>query len=285
MKKVNIIKSPLRYPGGKSKALKQIAPLVPYFNEYREPFVGGGSLYFYLKQEFPFKQYWINDLYLELYAFWTNARDNNLELINIVRQWKDNYKDGKELFTYLRKNINEFDLLNKAAAFFVFNRITFSGTTESGGYSDQAFHLRFTESSIDRLGAVENILSNTIITNYDYLDLIEQPGTEVFIFLDPPYHSATKSSLYGKNGNLHKGFDHERFANDMRNCGHKWLITYDDTPYIRSLFPFANIFSWDLKYGMRNVNKNGNPKGQELFISNYLQELPCNLQNSLSFSR
>lgn len=43
-----MIKSPLRYPGGKSKAIKFIAPLIPKFKEYREPFLGGGSGYNYL---------------------------------------------------------------------------------------------------------------------------------------------------------------------------------------------------------------------------------------------
>lgn len=283
LKKTNIVKSPLRYPGGKSKALKQITPLVPFFREYREPFVGGGSLFYYFKQEFPYRQYWLNDLYPGLYAFWISSRDNNNELTTIVNEWKESFTNGKELYDFLKKNVDEFDLLHKAAAFFIFNRITFSGTTESGGYSEQAYHLRFTDSSIERVRLTENILLNTTITNCDYEELLIQPGDDVFIFLDPPYHSATKSSLYGKNGNLHKGFDHERFANLMRNCNHRWLITYDDSPYIRDLFPFANIFSWDLKYGMRNVKKNGNNIGQELFISNYLQEIPSRLQTTFEF--
>ena len=45
-----MIKSPLRYPGGKSRAVKFIAPLIPEFDEYREPFIGGGSVFIYLKQ-------------------------------------------------------------------------------------------------------------------------------------------------------------------------------------------------------------------------------------------
>ncbi|MDR1846609.1 MAG: hypothetical protein LBR17_00610, partial [Bacteroidales bacterium] len=79
----------------------------------------------------------------------------------------------------------------------------------------------------------------------------------------------TKSALYGKNGNLHKSFDHERFANVMKNCKHKWLITYDDSEYIRDLFSFANIQSWNLTYGMRNLTEHSNQKGNELFITNY----------------
>ena len=64
------IKSPLRYPGGKSRAVKTIAPLIPDFEEFREPFVGGGSVFFYCKQRFPQRKFWINDLYFKLFKFW-----------------------------------------------------------------------------------------------------------------------------------------------------------------------------------------------------------------------
>ena len=50
------VKSPLRFPGGKSRALKQILPIIPEFKEYREPMVGGGSVFFALKQKFPEKK-------------------------------------------------------------------------------------------------------------------------------------------------------------------------------------------------------------------------------------
>lgn len=173
------------------------------------------------------------------------------------------------LHRFLIDNIAKFDALRKAAAFFVFNRITFSGTTESGGFSTAAFYRRFTESSLHRVSMLSSILPNTKITNLDYEDVVSQPGENVFIFLDPPYYSATKSALYGKNGNLHKIFNHERFASTMKKIEHKWLITYDDSDYIRKLFSFANIKNWDLTYGMRNVTINSNQLGKELFIANY----------------
>ena len=108
----------------------------------------------------------------------------------------------------------------------------------------------------------------------DYEELVKRAGENVFIFLDPPYYSATKSALYGKNGNMHKTFDHIKFAENMKNCTHKWLITYDDSNYIRDLFSFANIIPWELMYGMRNVTAGADQKGKELFISNYLVALP-----------
>ncbi|MHB8403244.1 MAG: DNA adenine methylase, partial [Bacteroidia bacterium] len=112
-------------------------------------------------------------------------------------------------------------------------------------------------------------------------ELVKHEGENVFIFLDPPYFSATKSALYGKNGNMHKSFDHKTFAETMRKCKHKWLITYDDSEYIRELFSFANIIPWDLTYGMRNVTEGSDQKGKELFISNYLKQLPTKPQMTL----
>jgi len=264
-----MIKSPLRYPGGKSKAIDQISLLIPQFDEFREPFIGGGSVFIYLKQKYPQKKFWINDIYESLYYFWIECRDNPEKLISQIRYWKSEFVDGKALHRFLIDNIGKFDPLKKAAAFFVFNRITFSGTTESGGFSTAAFYKRFTESSIDRVAMLSSILPNTKITNLDYENVVIQPGENVFIFLDPPYYSATKSALYGKNGNLHKIFNHERFASIMKKLEHKWLITYDDSSYIRKLFSFANIKSWDLTYGMRNVTTNSNQLGKELFIANY----------------
>jgi DNA adenine methylase len=264
-----MIKSPLRYPGGKNRAVKTIAPLVPEFDEFREPFLGGGSIFVYFKQKYPNKKYWINDIYPNLFHFWKQMQQNTNELIEQIQQWKDKIESGKKLHRYLIENIKNFNNLKKAAAFFVLNRITFSGTSESGGFSKAAFERRFTQSSIERVKVLSSILNYTIITNFDYQKVLEAKGENVFIFLDPPYYSATKSALYGKNGNLHKSFDHERFAEILKNINHKWLITYDDSDYIRKLFSFSYINKWNLTYGMRNVGKNGNQNGKELFISNY----------------
>jgi len=268
-----MIKSPLRYPGGKSRAVDLISTLVPKFDEFREPFLGGGSIFIYLKQRYPNKKFWVNDLHYSLFKFWEMCQNNVNAVIEKVYEWRHKFLNGKELHKFLTENISKFNDLETAAAFFIFNRITFSGTSESGGYSEQAFQGRFTESSIYRLKHFGKIINGTIITNLDFQKVIESDGENVFLFLDPPYHSATKSALYGKNGNLHKGFDHIRFADVMKNCKHNYLITYDDSEYIRELFAFANIFSWDLKYGMRNVTKGSDQNGKELFISNYLTEL------------
>jgi len=264
-----MIKSPLRYPGGKSKVTDQIVALIPEFSEYREPFVGGGSVYLYLKQIYPEKKFWINDLYFELYNFWLTSQSDLDSVAHQVEKWHKSHQDGKKLHRWLIDNLPNFTPLEKASAFFALNRMTFSGTTESGGYSEQGFQKRFTTSSIERLRKLDKVLLNTRITNLDYRDVVDAKGEDVFVFLDPPYYSATKSALYGKNGTLHKGFDHERFAEVMRQCKHKWLITYDDSDYVRELFSFAYIKTWDITYGMRNITDKSEQTEQELFIANY----------------
>ena len=264
-----MIKSPLRYPGGKSRAVDLIVSLIPDFYEYREPFIGGGSVYIYLKQKYPTKIFWINDIYSELYKFWESAQNNIDLLLKKIQFWRMNFTNGKELHQFLINNMKNFDDIEIASAFFVFNRITFSGTTESGGFSNSAFNHRFTDSSIHRLMEFSKILPDTLITNLDYQDVVEKDGFNVFIYLDPPYYSATKSALYGKNGKLHKQFDHQRFAEVMKKCKHKWIITYDDSDYIKQLFDFAYIKPFNLMYGMRNQTKNSNQNGQELLISNF----------------
>ncbi|MCX8473566.1 MAG: DNA adenine methylase [Sediminibacterium sp.] len=276
-----MIKSPLRYPGGKSRSVDLISTIIPEFDEFREPFLGGGSIFIYAKQRFPNKTFWINDLYFELYKFWEMTQKDVDALIDKIYEWRNQFPVGKELHKFLNENLANFNDLERGAAFFIYNRITFSGTSLSGGFSEHAFTGRFTESSIQRLNQFAKVINGSTITNLDYEELVKREGENVFIFLDPPYYSATKSALYGKNGNMHKSFDHVKFAENMKSCKHKWLITYDDSEYIRKLFSFANIMPWELMYGMRNVTAGADQKGKELFISNYLESLPEKQQLTL----
>jgi len=262
--------SPLRYPGGKRRLATKICELIPEFGEFREPFVGGGSVFFQLKQEFPGRMFWINDRYSELATFWKNSQTDLENVLIKIKEWRYKFSDGKALFYFLKENKKRFDDVEMAAMFFVFNRITFSGTTEAGGYSEQAFQGRFTESSIERLSKIGGVLENVKITNNDYAELIVTSGEDVFLYLDPPYSDNIKSALYGKGGKLHKGFDHVRLANLLKKCPHKWLLTYDNSSRIHKLYSFANIANWDLTYGMRNVSRtNSLQKEKELFITNY----------------
>jgi DNA adenine methylase len=264
--------SPLRYPGGKSKALDQILPLIPRdICEFREPFVGGGSVFLAIRKLYGrnVEKYWINDLNQDLIHFWQQMRDAPEDLIAQVESFKAGYENGRELYTFLLDDNNMRSSLDRATRFFIMNRITFSGVMDAGGYSQQAFDRRFTDSCIERLHRTAHYLPNVSMTCGDYEPLLAAPGDDVFIFLDPPYYSATKSKLYGKRGKLHTEFDHERFAAAMKACPHRWLITYDDSERVRSLFGFAEIVAWELQYGMNNFGRDYAPIGREVFIKNF----------------
>jgi len=118
-----------------------------------------------------------------------------------------------------------------------------------------------------------------MITNSDYKEVIGQNGEDVFIFLDPTYLKATQSKLYGRKGILHIIFNHTEFAEQMKKCNHLWLITYDDCYEIRKNFVFANIYEWQLQYGMNNYKQGKAEKGNELLIMNYcLSEYPQSIK-------
>src|SRR5512138_45647 len=181
-----MIKSPLRYPGGKSRAITKIAAYIPEkFSEFREPFVGGGSVFIYVRQLHPKIKFWINDLNYDLYCFWKyTQRDANL-LADEIATIKENTTNGRRLFEKYQEvntSISEFE---RAVRFFILNRITFSGTVDSGGYSEAAYRSRFTISSISRLKLLGTLLEDVKITNLDYKDVLRQDGKDVFIFLDP----------------------------------------------------------------------------------------------------
>lgn len=272
---IMIIRSPLRYPGGKSRAVSKIVKFLPKdILEYREPFVGGGSLFIYMKQKYPDIKIKINDKNKDVYCFWKVVRDNNDNLIKGIKEIKKNCKDGRELFYNLRDQLryNKISDFERAVNFFILNRISFSGLTTSGGYSKEAFKKRFTSSSIQRVEMLKEIMKDVIITHGDYSNLLNGIKEDVLIYLDPPYFSSEKSKLYGKNGDLHSNFDHQTFKENVLACKHNILITYDNSNLIKKMYKEIkdfNLFPLNFQYGMNNICKGRIPKSKEIVIINY----------------
>ena len=147
------------------------------------------------------------------------------------------------------------DSFERAAAYFVLNRASFSGTTLSGGMSPG--HPRFTESAISRLAALWN--PNLEVGQLDFRDaLSEHPDT--FVYLDPPYWNGQR--LYGRKGDMHDGFDHEELAWHLwRREG--WLLSYNDCPEVRALYRGRRVIEPDWTYGMSGT---GNRRSREILI-------------------
>ena len=275
------LKTPLRYPGGKSKAIKTLSPWFPQIiSEYREPFIGGGSIAIEVTKSNPDIPVWINDLYVPLYNFWVQLRDRGEELSERVREEKQRTLDAgekdkvtakaKELFNKYKEEIDSYDDFEKAVAFFIMNKCSYSGLTENSTFSPTASNSNFSLVGADKLAQFSKLIKNWKITNIDYSEVMKAHGSgNTFVFLDPPYD--IKDFLYGKNREMHKSFDHDRFADDVYNCVHKFMITYNVNDRLKELYKNYNLKEWKLRYSMAHRGDKGTDENikTELLVTNY----------------
>ena len=197
------LKTPLRYPGGKSRAVTKMGQYLPDLREYkefREPFLGGGSVAIYLSKMHPSLNIWVNDLYEPLVNFWLSIQNNGEQLYADLRDLKQqhpNRDSARGLFTESKEIINDEEKTNqdRAVAFYIVNKCSFSGLTESSSFSAQASESNFSMRGIEKLIGYQEIISDWKITNTTYEDLLTN-WQDAFIYLDPPYD--IKDNLYGK---------------------------------------------------------------------------------------
>ena len=271
------LKTPLRYPGGKSRAIKFLSNHLPTFESYREPFLGGGSMALYVTQTFPRTEVWVNDLYMPLYAFWKVLRDQGQRLSDDLRELKTELGESpdahREAFNNAKLALNANNNYSLAFNFYVINKCSFSGLSESSSFSEQASRQNFTFRGIDRLPYISELIQYWKITNLDYSELLY--GNQSFVFLDPPYD--IKDNLYGKKGNMHKGFDHELFAAHCCNSEQKCMITYNSDIFVKERFPGWYQKDWDLTYTMRSTGtyNRDQKERKELVLLNYETVQPC----------
>ena len=236
---LNINPSPLRYPGGKTRAIHIIYEYIrTYFPQRKQilsPFFGGGSLELFLSVN-GYNVYG-NDLFIPLYNFWITKQT---ECETLATKLKENMIISKDKFHELRNSImTEPDKIKKAMSYFIINRTSFSGATLCGGFSEQASKGRFTESSIKRL--CECNVNSIVFSNLDCNIFIDEhpETTDTIIYADPPYY--IDKFIYGKNGDMHENFDHVKFSQTIRKRK-DWIVSYNDCEYIRKLYDGCRIF-------------------------------------------
>ena len=265
--------TPLRYPGGKSRAIKFLSQHLPKIESYREPFLGGGSMALYVTQTYPNTDVWVNDLYYPLYAFWVTLRDHGQQLCDDLRELKtelgESYDAHKMAFDDAKDKLNN-DIYESGFNFYVANKCSFSGLTANSSFSKQASRSNFTFRGIDKLPALSELIQGWRITNHSYEEMLY--GRNAFVFLDPPY--AIKDNLYGNKGDMHKSFDHEWFAAQACASDNKCMITYNSELFIKDRFPDWYQKDWDLTYTMRSSGTytKDQKKRKELLLLNYEQQ-------------
>ena len=270
------LKTPLRYPGGKSRACTKLDTYIPdlrEYKEYREPFLGGGSVAIHITKKYPHLQVWVNDLYEPLVNFWKTLQDDGYALYKRLQELKSRYPDegsAKGLFLEAKELVNDDSVspLYRACAFYVINKCSFSGLTESSSFSRQASVSNFSMRGIEKLQGYSQIIKDWKITNGRYQQLLSDDKS-VFTYLDPPYD--INSNLYGKKGDMHKSFDHDGFATICDRFVGPQLISYNSSQLIKDRFKDYEVGEFDLTYTMRSVGEymREQKERKELLLFNY----------------
>ena len=263
------MKSPLRYPGGKTRAVKHILPYIPEnCKELCAPFLGGASVELAVAARGT--RVYGYDVFTPIVWFWQSLLSDPHRLAALADSYRVEHTythKGEPVvarglpvkdFLRFRREIAE-DLENnkdfsheRAAKVYAINRSSFSGATFSGGFSKRASYARFTDSSITRVRAFKQ--PNLLVGQADFKESISQ-HSDAFLYLDPPYMLAEgRNKLYGVKGSTHDGFDHEGLCSllkDRRN----WVMSYNDHPHLREMYKEHTILNAQWAYGMNKSKK------------------------------
>jgi N6-adenosine-specific RNA methylase IME4/site-specific DNA-adenine methylase len=283
------VKSIFRWPGGKTRGPVQkwiLDHRPPDVREYREPFVGGGGVFFALGPK-DVGHRWVNDAHEGVVAVYRALAERPEEFIALCRSVPAARPDdpltdpgpegGKPVNARLKA---EFDRLalnpdcDQALRFFFVNRTVFGGRVNYDRPSrlyfskPEGWDVAHAEGRLER--AAERV-RGTRITCGDYEPLFAEPGEGVWIYADPPY--VVNAGMTGNSKLYQHNFtegDHERLARVVKACKHRVCLSYDDHPLVRKLYPESGGFRV-VEGGWAYCGRTGaeRARGKELLILNY----------------
>jgi len=251
-------KSPLRYLGGKTRACKKLGEIYEKYYSHNNfdtlfsGFFGGGSFEFWLDEKYLFKQVIANDRFYPLYNFWNQAKLDPKKMMSIMTEEfnlhmsKEQFQESREIMKNFSSPSDPFHTgkySENAVRYFLMNRSSYSGATLSGGWSKGG-------RQPDECPSCMKNFMNLDLRHFHFQceDIFDIPQTrsKTFFFFDPPYHLEKGSKLYGKNGDLHKNFDHDRFYKfvddlDSEFDTSKWMICYNDCEWVREKYKDYHI--------------------------------------------
>jgi len=271
--------------------MDQYFPDLRNYDEFREPFIGGGSVAIHITKKYPSLDIWVNDLYEPLVNFWQQLQMFGNDLKNELADYKLAYNTpelARELFVKSKDHINDKTLssLDRAVAFYIVNKCSFSGLTESSSFSPQASNANFSLRGIEKLPDYSKLIEKWRITNYSY-DYLMDGNKSAFMYLDPPYD--IKDNLYGRKGSMHKGFDHDKFAADCDGNIMDQLVSYNSDQLVKDRFKNWNAAEFDLTYTMRSVGEymREQKTRKELLLMNYTKtpKIQFNFKGCYNYDR
>jgi len=269
-----------RYPGGKSKLRDQIAKRLAeqagYAGlEYREPFVGGGSVGLsLLSDNLGITNIWLNDKDIGIACLWTAVIRYPDEFQERVRSFMPSVDAFYELRDTLTKvsemPVEPASIVDLGFRKLAVHQISYSGLgTKSGGplggaeqKSQYKIDCRWSPDYICKKVDKLHDLFTTIevrgngCTNLDFADVIQDTDCRSLLYLDPPY--------YVKGNDLYQhgftGDDHQRLANALRHTEHAWVLSYDDCREVRQMYEWANFESLQVNYSITASKEEGTGK-------------------------
>ena len=268
----------LKWAGGKRQLLEKIIDRMPKsFNNYYEPFIGGGALLFELQ---PAKAV-INDINASLINAYITIAEKPFEFISAVTELDSQIpEDGKAYYYSLRERYNnklvktEYD--TELAALFVFlNKHCFNGLYRVNAKG--LFNVPYNNSKREAINnesiiAISEYLKNVKIMQGDFEKACNDAQRGDFVFFDSPYAPLNPTSFesYTK-----EGFDiesHKRLANlfeKLTDKGCYCMLTNHNTEFINDLYGNKG-YKMDVVSVKRMINSNASKRvGEEVIIYNY----------------
>ncbi len=256
----------LKWAGGKSQLLPKLIKYIPQnYNQYIEPFIGGGALFFYLHPQNAI----ISDLNNELIITYQLVRDNIEQVITILETYKNDEK-----FYYKIRSLDPKTLTNveRAARLIYLNKTCFNGLYRVN--KKGKFNVPYNKSNgnfLDKkaLFDASYILKNSKIIHADYQEILNKYAKKGdFVFLDPPYFPVGKYSDFKR---YTKEFfyteDHKALKNEFDNLvklGCFVILTNSSHPFILDLYKKYEIIIVDTK---RLISSNPDTrKGEDIIV-------------------
>ena len=264
--------SPLRYPGGKAKVADFVQCLIKenalLDGTYVEPYVGGGSVALSLLFNEYVRDIYINDKDISIYAFWHSVLHDSENLCKLINDTPINVETWFKLRN-LQLDKENVDLLDLGFSTFFLNRTNRSGILKAGvigGYNQTGNYkidARFNkEELIKRIQRIADYAERIHLTNEDAVTLVQRLKDELphnaLFYLDPPYYVKGK----GLYMNDYNDGDHQDIANaidEIQDC--KWIVSYDNVPFIINLYSKYRQQCFELNYSASNSGK-----GEEIMI-------------------
>lgn len=235
----------LRWAGGKTRLLRSILPHVPeQFQNYHEPFLGGGALYFAVRGRAAGTSY-LADLNSELINAWQVIRDRPRELRIALEPYRGK---NSEADYYAVREAAARGRIVRAARFVYLNQTAWNGLwrVNRWGVFNVPWGARgfrgFTEAE---LNAASEALKIAAIEEEDFRASLDRPVAGDFVYLDPPYLPISDTSKFS-------GYTERRFrAPDLAELANlcasltkrrvHWILSNRDNAMVHELFAHARI--------------------------------------------